>query len=239
MDNMRVLILPSWYFAKGTAQLRGRMFHQHAVALRKKGIDARILYGEFNMAQSFVKRANRTVEENIPTWRVTQWFPPKANGYVTKLWIKKYALAVEDYISKEGRPDIIHAQSYLTGAVAFEIKKKLNLPYVYTERLSSFLSGQVPVRYLPLIRMTLDHSNLNTAVSPGLQKQLQSFTQNSIEVVPNFYDPEIFYADPTIKKYKTFSWVTVGEPADIKGLDILLEAYGELRNRIGIKKMQL
>ena len=236
---MHVLILPSWYFKKGTSQLRGRMFHQHAHALRKQGIDARILVGEFNFGQPLLKKIIRSKEDNIPTWRIKQWFPPKINAYLIKLWVRKYVTAIEAYIAEAGRPDIIHAQSYLTGAVAAEINRKLKIPFVYTERLSSVLSGHTRSRYMPLIKIALDHSASNTAVSPGLQKQLKQLTKKPIEIIPNFYDPEIFYADPKVEKYKSFTWITAGEPSHVKGLDILLDAYGQLRSRIGPKKMQL
>ena len=83
---MHVLILPSWYFPANTQEISGRMFHHHASALRKEGIDARIFYAELNMRSPLKKVTSFAAEEGVPTWRVHLWFPPKINAYLIRLW---------------------------------------------------------------------------------------------------------------------------------------------------------
>jgi len=236
---MHVLILPSWYFLPASRALRGRMFHHHAKALRAGNIDARIFFADYKPGLSFKKKVNITVEEGVPTWRLNQWLPPKIHSILIKLWMKKYVHAILAYIEKEGKPDLIHAQSYLSGAIAYALHKKTGIPFIITERLSSFVTGQIPKRYKSLIRKTFDEANLITCVSPGLKKYLQFYTSKNIEVVPNFFDPSIFYHDPAIPKNEIFTWVSVGEPAKTKGLDILMHAFGLAKKKMPSQKMQL
>jgi glycosyltransferase involved in cell wall biosynthesis len=216
------------------------MFHQYAKALRKRGIDARIFFADFNPDSPFKKaEVNFSDEESVPTWRMYQWFPPKFHSILINLWIKKYVRAIQAYIEKEGKPDLIHAQSYLSGIIASALFEKSAIPFIITERLSSFVTGQIPVRYKSLIKKSFDEASQVTCVSPGLKKYLQLHTSKIIEVVPNFFDPSVFYHDPSIPKNETFTWVSVGEPSKTKGLDTLMHAFGKVRKKIPSEKMQL
>lgn len=236
---MHVLILPSWYFPADSHEITGRMFHQLARAVRKEEIDARIFYAEFNLQSGFFKKSHHSIEGEVPTWRVNKWFPPKINSWLTHAWITLYADAIKDYIRKEGKPDIIHAQSYLAGSVAAALKKITGIPFIITERLSDFITGRVPKRYVHLIKDAFHEADCLTCVSPGLQEYLQQYTSSTMEVIPNFFDPDVFYHDPTTSKNEFFTWVTIGEHAHIKGLDILLQAYSEFRKKMPAQKMKL
>ena len=236
---MHALILPSWYFSADSHEITGRMFHQFADAMRREGFDARIFYAELNHKSTFIKKSHHSIEDDVPTWRVNKWFPPKINSLFIRAWTARYVELIEDYIRKEGRPDIIHAQSYLAGSVALALKKKTGIPFIVTERLSDFITGRIPKRYTSMITEIFHAADYLTCVSPGLQEYLQQYTSNNIEVIPNFYDPNVFYHDPTSPKNDQFTWVTIGEPAHIKGLDILLQAYSEFRKKIPAQKMKL
>lgn len=236
---MHVLILPSWYFAAGSQEIKGRMFHQHAKALRKRGMDACILFADLNPVSPFRQVINRSDEEGVPTWRMRQWFLPKIHPLLIRLWIKKYIKFIQGYIEKEGRPDVIHAHSYFSGAVAAAIFRKTAIPFIVTERLSSFITDRIPAQYKPYIKQTFDDANQITCVSPGLKMYLQRYTSKNIEIVPNFFDPSIFYQDPLIRKNEIFTLISVGEPSKVKGLDILIHAFGSLRKKLPLEKIQL
>ncbi len=236
---MHVLILPSWYFPAGSLDIKGRMFHQFAASLRKNGMDARIFFADFSLNSPFWNEIIFSEEDGVPTWRVRRWFPPKVHATMIDLWIRKYVRCLMDYIEKEGVPDIIHAQSYLTANAAAALKRKTGIPFIYTERLSQFITGGVPERYKTFLKNTLEEASLITGVSPGLKKHLQLYTSRNIEIVPNFYVPDIFYHDPSVKKNNTFTWISMGEPAHVKGLDVLIDAYGQFRKKNPANKMQL
>ncbi len=236
---MRVLIIPSWYFPQGSNEIGGRMFHQLAVGLKEKGIDARILFAEFSLQGPLTKEITVSKESGIPTRRISQWFPPKASSLLLKMWIRKYVAAILQYIKKEGKPDILHAQSYMAGMVCAAVYRKTKIPYVLTERVSSFITGKIPDRHIPFIQYCLNTATGITCVSPGLKSYLTKYTNKPIEVIPNFYDQSIFYQDPVIEKYKKFTWLSVGEPAYVKGLDLLLKAYAIVKQHLPDVDMQL
>lgn len=236
---MHVLILPSWYFNAETQEIQGRMFHQHAEAMRKEGVDARIFFAQLGPYSSLIKKHQFKIEDGVPTWRVHQWMLPKLNSFLTHLWIQRYVGLLMDYIKSEGKPDLIHAQSFLAGFVAAALKKKTGIPFLVTERLSGFITGKIPQHYHSLIRKSFNEADVITCVSPGLKRHLVRYTSQPIDVIPNFYDPDLFYYDPAIEKNKIYTWVSIGEPAKIKGLDVLIKAYGELRKKTLSQTMQL
>lgn len=236
---MHVLVIPSWYFGFGSAEITGRMFHQFASALREKNIDARILFAEFNLKQPLKKSIYKNVEIGVPTWRGGQWFVPKLNKTIINGWTKKYVQFINEYIEQEGKPDIIHAQSYLAGLLASTVKKQFGIPFIVTERLSQFATAQIPYRYKSFIAKSFDSADAITCVSPGLKEFVSNYTSNAIEIIPNFYDDSVFNYDADVIKNKTFTFISVGEPSHTKGLDLLIEAYGKIRKANPHEKMLL
>ena len=236
---MRVWILPSWYFKEGSGDLQGRMFHAYAKSLIRSGIDASIVYAELNQRQPLKKLETFAIEDGVPTWRIRQFSIPKINRVAASVWKKNYVNVILDLIENNGRPDLIHAQSYLAGSGASGVKKKTGIPFIVTERLSDFLTNQIPSRYKSLIRNTFDSADRITCVSPGLRSHLQRFTTKQIDVIPNYFDPALFHCDADIKKNEKFTWVSIGEPSHTKGLDMLLHAFGKLKTSIPSFRMQL
>lgn len=236
---MHVLILPSWYFSPDKQEIAGRMFHHLAGSLRDQGIDARVLYSSYSVKGPLFKKRTFLEEEGVPTWRTFQFFPPKVNTLLFKIWIKKYVIDVLAYIRKEGKPDVIHAQSYLAAAVCAALQDNEKIPYIYTERLSSFILENIPNHHYPFLSGCFEKASAITCVSPGLLDRMQPHTNQKIRVIPNFYDEQIFYPDVNVQKNPSFTWISVGEPAHIKGLDILFQAYGALKERLKEVPMQM
>jgi glycosyltransferase involved in cell wall biosynthesis len=236
---MHVLILPSWYFPLGSQAIAGRMFHHLAGALRANGIDARILYSDYSIKAPLIKSVSHQLEEGVPTWRFSQIFLPKANARLMAWWRHKGVSDILQYIASEGTPDLIHAQSYMAGGVASQLKKKVDIPFIYTERLSAFMTGAISENHQPIIQEVFNSAAKITGVSPGMVKYMEKFSNRPVQVVPNFYDPDIFNYTPHSKKYDVFTWVSVGEPAHIKGLDILFHAFAEVKIRMHDIPMQL
>ena len=209
---MHVLTIPSWYFPADSSNIGGRNFHCLARDLRVEGIDARIYYGHYSISAPIIKKSSYTLEDGVPTCRVSHWYPPKVNALLLVAWVNKYIRGLQDYIRQQGPPDLIHAHSYLASFVASAIKKKMGIPYVYTEHLSGFLLDSIPGLHQKFILQNIKEADIITCVSPGLKSKLQTFTTSYIHVVPNYYDPKIFYADPQVRKNEKFTWVTIGEP---------------------------
>lgn len=237
--SLHALIIPSWYFAANSNEIGGKNFHQLAKGLREKGIDARIFYGHYSPHASLMKKNSFSVEETVPTRRESHFTMPKIHPEFIKNWINKYAAGVDQYSREHGKPHLIHAQSYLASIIASEIKKRTGIPYIYTEHLSTFITGSIPEMYKGFIRSSTANANLVTSVSPGLKEKMLANSTSNIHVVPNFYDQQIFYQDPTVPKNEIFTWVTVGEPSYIKGLDLLIKAFASVKKSMPEVKMQL
>src|SRR5688572_16557979 len=236
---MHVLVLPSWYFAPDSKEISGRMFHQFAESLRSIGIDARIFFAELNLGGPIKRQIQFSNEGNVPTWRVSKWYPPKVHQSLIKGWANAYIKNVNEYIEQNVKPDVIHAQGYLSAIAASAIKKKIAIPYIYTERSSQFVRGNISAKYSPFISDAFDNANGITCVSPGYKEHFKKYTNKAITVIPNYYNPGVFYFDPEIRKDDIFTWVSVGEPARIKGLDVLIEAFGKLTALLPDQRMEL
>lgn len=236
---MHVLILPSWYFPPGTPEIAGRMFHQLAKGLREEGEDARVLYGDYSTKAPLFRRTSYHIEEGVPTWRTSQFFVPKTNAFFMRMWINRYVRDVLRYIEQEGKPDVIHAHSYFAAAVCAALQQKVRIPFIYTERLSGFILESIPMHHYPFLPGCFQQAAAITCVSPGLLSRMQPHSPKPIRVIPNFFDETIFYPDPTVKKDDLFTWVCIGEPAHVKGLDILLHAFAALTERMKEVPMRL
>ncbi len=236
---MHVLVLPSWYFPPGSQEIAGRMFHQLTKGLREEGVDARLLYADYSTQGPLFKRTTFTIEDEVPTWRTFQFFPPKANAFLVRRWIANCVKDILKYIDKEGKPDIIHAHSYLAASVCAALQQKVHIPFIYTERLSGFILGTIPKHHYPFLPGCFELSTVITCVSPGLLSRMEPHSPKPIRVIPNFYDEEIFYLDTKVQKNNTFTWVSIGEPAHIKGLDILFTAFASLKEKLSDSPMQL
>jgi glycosyltransferase involved in cell wall biosynthesis len=236
---MHVLIFPSWYFPADSHEIAGRMFHQLAAGLREEGVDARIFYPEYSSKGPLLNRIRFQVEQEVPTWRVFRWALPKANAFLYKRWINKCVADLRWYIKKEGMPDLIHAQSYQAASVCAAFQKKVKVPYIYTERLSGFLTREIPKFHLQFFKDIFSTNSLTTCVSPGLMTIMEPHASKPMKVIPNFFEESIFFVDPTVKKDEVFTWVSIGEPASTKGLDILLQTYAALKQVMKDVKMKL
>ncbi|MDQ3016569.1 MAG: glycosyltransferase [Bacteroidota bacterium] len=235
---MYVLILPSWYFEADSDSIAGKNFHALALALVGQGIDARVYFAHYSMKGPAKMQMTSGIEEGVQTYRVRQWFPPKVHKYIINQWIEKYTDGLVNYFSEYGKPDILHAHSYQAAMVAESVKLKTGIPYVYTEHLSDFLHDHIPSAYRFLIKKGIQNADRITAVSPVLKENLLNYVSGNIDVIPNFYNSKIFI-HKEVDKHKTFTWVSVGEPAYVKGYDLLIKAFGKLYANIQGGSMQL
>ncbi len=154
-------------------------------------------------------------------------------------WVRRYVRDVLNYVKKEGRPDLIHAHSYFAAAVCAALQEHVSIPFIYTERLSSIVLGSIPKHHYPFLPGCFEQASSITCVSPGLLDRMQPHTSRRISVIPNFFDESIFFPGPSSTKFQKFTWVTAGEPAHIKGLDILIRAFALLKSKMQGTEMTL
>ena len=225
---MRVLIIPSWFAAAGSDSITGMVFREHALLLREKGIDCQVAYGVFSWKYRLKTSTVFSEENGLPTLRIKGWYPPKLYKFMVEGWIRKYSNAILDHFKEHGSPDVIHAQGFQAGWVAEYLHEKTSIPFIITEHYSGFLLQSIPIVQHQFIKNAFDQAQFVSAVSPGLKAALKVYTDNSIKVIPNYYNPEVFYHAQGVKKTHGFQWLCIGEPIHAKGLDILIEAFNKV-----------
>lgn len=228
---MRILIVPSWYFPAGSDTLTGRMFHHHAALLRGAGQDSGIWYPDFSTAPWPFPQQSYAVEEGVPTWRTRGFTLPRWTPVLAERWVRYAGRRLVRHLEHAGRPDILHAQSFLAATICASAWRTLRIPFIYTERSSAWMTRTLPVSLMPPIHKAFRDAAAVTSVSHGLRDRMAIQTTRPITIIPPHVDDRVFFPGDAEEKADRFTLVTAGEPMDIKGLDILLEAFADFVRR--------
>ncbi|HUC79678.1 MAG TPA: glycosyltransferase [Flavisolibacter sp.] len=105
-------------------------------------------------------------------------------------WIKAGLLCFEEYLKKEGQPDIIHAhEAIYAGMLAERIHAKYGITYILTEHSSSFAQGTTDANILKRVRKAYASAKGLYAVSePFAQLLNELFSLNRFHYLPNVLD---------------------------------------------------
>ena len=222
---MKLLVIPSWY-PSTTTSYEGIFIKEQAKALQEAGMDVSILYGDYQY-RHLLKKNKRSFqfESKLATFRGSGFFVPKVNNWLIEKWAKAHLPLFEDYLKKYGPPELLHAHSYMAGAIAFQIAKQYHIPYVLTEHLFRFLTGDVRKRHQELVRKVYDGASALIAVSSALQKGMQGYTNTEIELLPNLVDTQYFKAAASSEKSAPNTFISVGNLNGSKAYDVLINAF--------------
>ncbi len=233
---MKVLVIPSWY------PVYGNFFLDQSVAVAKKGIKVDILVNDLTSLKDFsitkfIKnfKINVSHHNNIRIIRSIYWKIPKSEKLNIKLWSKKTSRLFKIYLSRYGRPDLIHLHSAMwAGYAASFIYKRFNIPYIITEHRSRFVYNNIYAKriikkyYLEYIKQALENSSFIITVSKSMINTLMEINtsvKSKIGVIPNMTDTNFFVRKLKDKKTKPFIFLSVGLFEEAKGMDILLKAF--------------
>ena len=171
---------------------------------------------------------------------------PKAVRYNINHWICLCRKAVDAYVRRYGKPDVIHAHCCKNaGMAAMEIFQQLGIPFFITEHIPSGLYerdfGQGWKKHVWLkekIRRTYEAANRVIPVSRELVDDLAPYFGNSYSYSPvsNIIDTDFFSyreREPQINRPFRFCCPAV---ADIyrKGYDVLAESLAYLPDNVEI-----
>lgn len=240
--SMKVLELPSWYLPYG-----GHFVLHQALALREQGVDVHILANvplatrtvKWHMLdfQRFPLRPFFTEEHGIPMLRYYTRTLPKLTIYNIRRWARITVALYEQYYSRYGHPDIIHAHSSTWGAYAASIiKKKWGIPYVVTEHRGMFGCKCELARdffrpeFTPFLTEGLSNANYIIPVGDLLIPKLREYLTKDvpIKVISNIVDTDFFVSGSEIKPHNPFRWISVNGYRPVKGYDILLPAFDKI-----------
>lgn len=143
-------------------------------------------------------------------------------------------LALEDFIQRFGKPDLIHAHGvYPGGAAAVALGREYGIAVGLTEHMGPFPpptlclpGGQV----MPLVTNTYAGASMCSAVSQALADRLMAMgLADEVTVLPNFLSDHFGsgYSNAP-KPHDGFSFLSVGGPSHAKGTDVLLKALAQV-----------
>lgn len=221
---MKILIVPSWYYSKNTSQLNGIFFKEFAEALVTAGHEAAVLHFEveFNI-KNLNKGFSHNIVNGVHEFRFVQrnYTPKSAHGVeLQKLLRTEY---MSRMIEEEfGTPDIIHLESSGMINIANKLKKKWNVPVVYTEHLSNLLSDDPGKYYKNRFEEAVKSADACIAISSVYENKIKEYNPNRLVRIPNgLHTGSLDYSEQP----ENFIVKALGSLRKIKGYDVLIRAF--------------
>lgn len=234
---MRICFLPAWFYDM-QGRGGGNFFLEQASALHADPqLSVDIFYPALAPKYSLFASTNRRFENGLSITKYQQWSVPKRYTSIRSYYVYTIRQAFKQYLAlNNGRkPDLIHAHSFWGAFAAMVIRRDWQIPFIYTEHLSSWsIAGRaIPKRYQRLLPTLLREAVQTTAVSSTLASQLSRSSNNMpVHTIHNMVDTS-FFSPPKAKKRQTntIHLISIGDPWQAKGLDILIEAVGKAQSK--------
>lgn len=205
------------------------IFARFAEAINKqRGLSAGVIYAEMELRQ-LKRRYISTDKLAIPYLGMRAWAPPK-RGVLWNKWLKKYLQLYDKYCEVFWTPDILHAHSILAGIAAQYIAKERSIPFILTEHMPQENILKLSRDYHRYYAEIAENAGFITTVSRENQRFLQEKLSREISHIPNFINTEFFQTKRKVAKDPVF--ISIGEPAYTKGLDILLRSFIEIKKQL-------
>lgn len=230
---MHVMFIPSWY-DNNRNKVHGSFFREQANKLQENGVKVTVAYNEIWPLTLMGKIKEKSglsfkVEKGLRTYRYKNYnFIPK-NPLMFKVFDKRMEKLYKEITKREGKIDIIHAQSSLWGGIsASYVAKKYNIPLVITEHSSVERGVYVKKSYYKRIIESYKSSNKVIAVGNGLKKEIEKLSgRNYIEVIGNLVDLSLFDIRDIKRESNEFIFFSVAFLEGEKGFDTLIKAFAE------------
>lgn len=233
MNCKNILWIVSWY-PSNEDKFLGDFIQRHArAAAIHHNIYVIYVCESENRNSEEVNRATGLTEQII--------YISKRNGLLNKVmkqwrWRSAYLKAVENYITKIGKPDIVHVHiPWKAGLIALHLKKRYQFTYVLTEHWGIYndtvadnFSSQ-PVYRRNFIAAVFKNAQLFISVSRFLVKSVTKILgQKEYRIIPNVVDTTLFYYTPS--KKEPFTFIHVSNMVPLKNVEGILKAYRHLKN---------
>jgi len=244
-NSPHVLFIPSWYPVKEDP-LMGFFFQEMAAALKAGGLGAGVIYPEVRPLKEIgIKKLlqnygqiSHGIEADLPTFRQHSWnLFPKMPKRQMQQWTASAVKLFKKYLSKYGKPDLLHAHSSLWGgAAAHLIGQEFDIPYAITEHRSNFLHQRAlskPIESCwstPYLQKIWDGADLPMAVSNTLAKAVLPYTRQlkrPFSVVPVPVDTDFFTPLKTCPA-GPFRFFCLSKLVPGKNIDLLVHAFHQL-----------
>lgn len=224
-----IVIIPSWY-PGSSDPVAGIFIEEQARALAVAGLNISVFVVEELGIPGFSVLSNRVIDQ-LPTIRIKAFIPPKRFRPFRRYWFSKWEILLERYrLVNQRFPDLLHAHSFVGGAVARFFYKRYKIPYVITEHYDGFISGKIPTHWRDQLAGIYQDAQKVLAVSPGMAQALKSYTQN-VEIIPNLINTDHFFPASPRKNAGVPSLISVGALEPRKNHSLLIKTFARIRRQ--------
>ncbi|MCP4415559.1 MAG: glycosyltransferase family 4 protein [Chloroflexi bacterium] len=232
--RLKVLHITSWYPSRERPlsgifvqeHVKAAQLHHDGVVLHLAGPDS----GQPNLWRG-ERETDNNLTAGIPTHRL--FFKPTKPVFVSRIaYMAGVWRTYRKLINERFRPDVIHAHSYVGGAIAVLIGKIFRVPVVVSEHSTGFAKKTLAGKSLINAWLAFRGAEMVLPVSAALQKAIQFYVSNCrFRVVPNTVDTKIYFPVLNAKKLNDKQIIFVGHlHADHrKGIPFLLQSLAEIR----------
>lgn len=224
---MKILFVSAWYPTR-EQPFAGGFVRDLAALINDRECQSAVIHADLDWRHLLRPAALGVhkafaVENEVPTFRLTAPFPPKINRWFIDKWQKRFATLYLDYFQRFGKPDLIHAHTYLGAYVALKLGQDFEIPYIYTEHNAAFLTNSLPKRHLRIVKQVATSAAKVTAVSRALAEKMPG---NPI-IIPNFVDTHLFRIRhcPALEP---FTFIAVGDLVALKSIGSLIMVFSEI-----------
>jgi len=240
---MKILMFASWYpdkekigrgiFFKEQAEMLSEMGHEISVIVAERKPFTYLLKMKDIYKSIFCKHSSIEVENGITVYRSNKYklFPLKIfPALIIPFLIYDSKRMFNRYLAKNGKPDIIHAQSAIHGGfIASRITDKYQIPLVITEHRSNYFNKKIPLIYKIETIICSKKVYKYIFVSESLKQAVKNMVGKNNHfknVVIGNYVHDIFFNVP-IKESNTnvFVFCTVGNLIKIKDHKSLIISF--------------
>ncbi|MDU4882885.1 glycosyltransferase [uncultured Clostridium sp.] len=230
---MHVMFIPSWY-DNNRNKVHGSFFREQATKLQESGVKVTVAYNEIwplTLTGKVKEKSGLSfnVEKGLRTYRYKNYnFIPK-HPLMFNIFDKRMEKLYKEVVKKEGKVDVIHAQSSLWGGIsAAYIAKKYNIPLIITEHSSVKRGKYVRESYYKRIIDSYKSADTIIAVGNGLKKEIEELTnRKDIKVIGNLVDLSLFDIRDIKRESDEFIFFSVAFLEGEKGFDTLIKAFSK------------
>jgi len=226
--------------------VNGIFFKEQTQALLASGIDAHVVVVEGHSLRQFSLSAlanrhfqkSEGIEDGILTVRQHGWGLRGRTLAWGWFWSRLTVHLARAYMTKYGKPDLIHAHNAIwAGRAARTIKALLDVPFVVTEHSTAVLKRECTPSQIDVCRQTYGNAEQVITVGTALRERVLELRPGiDVRLVPNVIQTDYFSLPPAPRQRRPFAFVSVGHLVDRKGFDILLRAFAQaFRGRSGVQ----
>lgn len=234
---MHILIVHSGFFSALEDSMHGLFQRQQANVLYKSGFRVGVLSAGFlPLLPSRLLRYELSSKGQLlyPIMRkyrssflLGRWMLKLFRNRIVSDYIGLY----EDYVTKYGKPDVIHAHNcFCAGIVSSKIKEKYSIPFVLTENSSSFQRNLYTHKEKQLAKSVYTRADQLCFVSKFQAQKIVSiiaFENASYSVVYNLVDQNlgVLHQNRNNSSKNEFTFLSIGTLDENKNHALLIESF--------------